>query len=92
VLRFPAGVHGIRRATVINSDVVRAAAFAERRRAERGAQLDAHRAAVDAARGRRAARDPQREEIATVIEDLGRKGLQIQRYRTRKGTWCTSMG
>src|SRR5438552_1595362 len=31
-LRFPAGVHGIRRATVINSDVVRSAAFVELRR------------------------------------------------------------
>ena len=31
-LRFPAGVHGIRRAEVINSDVVRSAEFVELRR------------------------------------------------------------
>jgi DNA gyrase subunit B len=80
-LRFPAGVHGIRRATVINSDVVRSAEFLELRRisAELKATLtepislqhqDSEAHAIE-----------NWDEIATVIEDLGRKGLQIQRYK-----------
>jgi DNA gyrase subunit B len=80
-LRFPAGVHGIRRATVINSDVVRSAAFVELRRlsAELRTTLTEPLSLQhedDDARGIR-----NWEEIATVIEDLGRKGLQIQRYK-----------
>ncbi|MGH9887364.1 MAG: DNA gyrase subunit B, partial [bacterium] len=80
-LRFPAGVHGIRRATVINSDVVRSAAFVELRRlsAELNTTLTEPLSLQhedDEARGIR-----NWEEIATVIEDLGRKGLQIQRYK-----------
>ena len=80
-LRFPAGAHGIRRATVINSDVVRSAEFVELRRAS--AELKAtlteplslqHQDGDARAIG-------SWDEIATVIEELGRKGLQIQRYK-----------
>jgi DNA gyrase subunit B len=80
-LKFAAGVHGIRRATVINSDVVRSAEFLELRRisAELKATLTEpislqHQDADAHAIG-------NWDEIATVIEDLGRKGLQIQRYK-----------
>ena len=80
-LRFPTGVHGIRRATVINSDVVRSAEFIELRRisAELKATLTEpislqHQDADANAIG-------NWDEIATVIEELGRKGLQIQRYK-----------
>jgi DNA gyrase subunit B len=80
-LRFPAGVHGIRRATVINSDVVRSAAFVELRRLS--AEL---RSTLTEPLSLQHDEDEPRdirnwEEIATVIEDLGRKGLQIQRYK-----------
>jgi len=80
-LRFPTGVHGIRRATVINSDVVRSAEFIELRRisAELKATLTEpislqHQDADANAIG-------NQDEIATVIVELGRKGLQIQRYK-----------
>jgi DNA gyrase subunit B len=80
-LRFPAGVHGIRRATVINSDVVRSAAFVELRRlsAELKSTLTEPLSLQHEDDDARAIRNW--EEIATVIEDLGRKGLQIQRYK-----------
>jgi len=80
-LRFPAGVHGIRRATVINSDVVRSAEFLELRRIS--AEL---RATLTEPLSLQHQHDDAQaignwDEIATVIEELGRKGLQIQRYK-----------
>jgi len=80
-LKFPAGVHGIRRATVINSDVVRSAEFLELRRIS--AEL---RATLTEPISLRHQSDDARaienwDEIATVVEELGRKGLQIQRYK-----------
>jgi DNA gyrase subunit B len=80
-LRYPAGVHGIRRATVINSDVVRSAAFVELRRlsAELKSTLTEPLSLQHEDDDARAIRNW--EEIATVIEELGRKGLQIQRYK-----------
>jgi DNA gyrase subunit B len=80
-LRFPAGVHGIRRATVINSDTVRSAEFVELRRIS--AEL---RTTLSDPLSLQHHNDEPRpignwDEIATVIEELGRKGLQIQRYK-----------
>jgi len=80
-LKFPAGVHGIRRATVINSDVVRSAEFDALRRLS--AELQA--TLTEPIRLQHDKDDPRAignwDEIATVIEELGRKGLQIQRYK-----------
>ena len=80
-LRFPAGVHGIRRATVINSDVVRSAEFLELRRIS--AELKATLTEPLSLQHHDDDAQPigNWDEIATVIEDLGRKGLQIQRYK-----------
>jgi DNA gyrase subunit B len=80
-LKFPAGVHGIRRATVINSDVVRSAEFLELRRisAELKATLTEPISLQHQDDDARAIGNW--DEIATVIEELGRKGLQIQRYK-----------
>jgi DNA gyrase subunit B len=80
-LKFPAGVHGIRRATVINSDVVRSAEFIELRKisAELKATLTAPISLQHQDDEARAIGNW--DEIATVIEELGRKGLQIQRYK-----------
>jgi DNA gyrase subunit B len=80
-LRFPAGVHGIRRATVINSDVVRSSEFVELRRLS--AELKATLLAPVALRHQDHEPVPITgwDEISTVIEELGRKGLQIQRYK-----------
>jgi DNA gyrase subunit B len=80
-LKFPAGVHGIRRATVINSDVVRSAEFDALRRLS--AELQA--ALTEPITLQHDKDEPHAignwDEIATVIEELGRKGLQIQRYK-----------
>ncbi|HET7499749.1 MAG TPA: DNA gyrase subunit B, partial [Kofleriaceae bacterium] len=80
-LRFPVGVHGIRRATVINSDLVRSAEFIELRRIS--AELKATLTGAITLQHQDAEPRPvgNWEEIATVIEELGRKGLQIQRYK-----------
>jgi DNA gyrase subunit B len=80
-LKFPPGVHGIRRATVINSDVVRSAEFVELRRIS--AELRAMLAAPLALTFNTSEPQPiaSWDEIATVVEELGRKGLQIQRYK-----------
>jgi DNA gyrase subunit B len=80
-LKFSAGVHGIRRATVINSELVKSAEFDELRRLS--ATLKATLATPLALRHQD--HDAQAignwDEIATVVEELGRKGLQIQRYK-----------
>jgi DNA gyrase subunit B len=79
-LKFPAGVHGIRRATVINSDAVRSAEFLELRRTS--AELKAALIEPLSLRHEDDVRAIENwDEIATVIEELGRKGLQIQRYK-----------
>ena len=80
-VRFPAGVHGVRRHTVLNADLVRTPEFAELRRIS--AELKA--SLVEPLTIRHGDDDLREvkswDEIATVIEELGRKGLQIQRYK-----------
>ena len=79
-IRFVGGQHGVRRHTVISADLVRTAEFGELKRL--GADL------------RTALTEPLEivheddktpvtgwDELATAIEELGRKGLQIQRYK-----------
>jgi DNA gyrase subunit B len=80
-LRFPPGVHGIRRATVLNSDVVRSAEFVELRRIS--AELRATLTTPLSLQNQQGEAQPidNWDEIATAIEELGRKGLQIQRYK-----------
>ncbi|MEO7731958.1 MAG: hypothetical protein ABIY55_13370 [Kofleriaceae bacterium] len=80
-LRFPPGVHGIRRATVLNSDVVRSAEFIELRRIS--AELKATLMAPVSLKHQSDDAQPidNWDEIATMVEELGRKGLQIQRYK-----------
>ncbi len=80
-MRFVAGSHGVRRHTVISAELVRSAEFSELRKisAELKARLGDPMSIAHAS-------DPVREvlgwdQIATVIEELGRKGLQIQRYK-----------
>ncbi len=80
-LRYPAAVHGVRRLTVLSADMVRSADFVELRRSVgelRGALTNPLSFVHDGG-------DPTPlaswEEIASAIEELGRKGLQIQRYK-----------
>ncbi|MGE0867746.1 MAG: DNA topoisomerase (ATP-hydrolyzing) subunit B [Kofleriaceae bacterium] len=80
-LRFGAGVGGVRRHTRISADLVRAPEFSELKRisAELKASLG------DPLTLTHEGGDPREvkgwDEIATIIEELGRKGLQIQRYK-----------
>jgi DNA gyrase subunit B len=80
-VRFTAGVHGVRRHTVINADLVRTPEFADLRKIS--AELKA--SLVDPLQiqhGEDEVREVKSwDEIAMVIEELGRKGLQIQRYK-----------
>ncbi|MBC7975957.1 MAG: DNA gyrase subunit B, partial [Myxococcales bacterium] len=80
-LRFPPGVHGIRRATVLNSDLVRSAEFVELRRLS--AELRGTLTTPLSLQHQQGDAQPidNWDEIATAIEELGRKGLQIQRYK-----------
>jgi DNA gyrase subunit B len=80
-LKFPAGVHGIRRATVINSDLVRSAEFVELRRASAELQATLTEPLSLQHQDGEARAIGNWDDIATVIEELGRKGLQIQRYK-----------
>ncbi|MGE3458939.1 MAG: DNA gyrase subunit B, partial [Kofleriaceae bacterium] len=80
-LRFGAGVGGVRRHTRISADLLRSPEFSELKRIS--AELKALLA--DPLTLTHEDGDPREvkgwDEIATVIEELGRKGLQIQRYK-----------
>ena len=80
-IRFQGGQHGVRRHTVISADLVRSPEFIELKRiaAELKTKL------VQPLRLTHDGHDPIEiagwDEIADKIEELGRKGLQIQRYK-----------
>ena len=80
-LRYGAGQHGVRRHTTISADLVRSAEFIELRKAatELRAQLTDPLTLVHEKSEPHAIKGW--DEIASVIEELGRKGLQIQRYK-----------
>ena len=74
-------MHGIRRATLINSDLVRSAEFLELSRISaelRGTLTEPLTLQHDDDEPRAI---ENWDEIATVVEEFGRKGLQIQRYK-----------
>ncbi len=80
-LRFIAGQHGVRRHTIINAALVRSAEYHELARiaAELKSKL------VEPLKLTHDGADPLElhgwDEIGKIIDDLGRKGLQIQRYK-----------
>ncbi len=80
-MRFPGGVHGVRRHTIINVDLVRASEFVELRKVS--AELKA--TLVEPLTLKQGDDDPvdvaSTDDIARIVEELGRKGLQIQRYK-----------
>jgi len=80
-LLFPAGVQGIRRATVINSDVVRSAEFDALRRLSSELKATLTEPISLQYQDSEPREIANWDDIATVIEELGRKGLQIQRYK-----------
>jgi DNA gyrase subunit B len=80
-LRAGAGVGGVRRETVVGIDLVRSAEFTELRRVDeelRGILAGPFAVSHD---GGAAVASPSFEAVATAIDELGRKGLQIQRYK-----------
>ena len=79
-VRFVAGAQGVRRHTVINADLVRTPEFADLRKisAELKTSL-LEPLAID--HGGEVREVKSWDEIATAVEELGRKGLQIQRYK-----------
>ena len=80
-LRFTAGQHGVRRHTTINTDLVRSAEFDELRKLS----IELRATLTEPITLRHADDEPVEmkgfDEIATLVEELGRKGLQIQRYK-----------
>jgi len=80
-LRFVAGQHGIRRHTVINADLVRSFEFNELKRAAAELKTKLVEPLKLVPEGGEPHEVTGWDEIATMIEELGRKGLQIQRYK-----------
>jgi DNA gyrase subunit B len=80
-LRFPPGQHGVRRATVISADLVRTPEFGELKRI--AAELKTKLVEPLALEHEGAAPIEVKgwDELSTMIDELGRKGLQIQRYK-----------
>ncbi|MBE7450784.1 MAG: DNA topoisomerase (ATP-hydrolyzing) subunit B [Kofleriaceae bacterium] len=81
LVRAAPGMFGVRRETIVGFDLVRSAEFVELRRiTDELAHELAGPFVVTAAGG--VTREAQTfDEVATIIEELGRKGLQIQRYK-----------
>jgi len=80
-LRYVAGMHGVRRHTNINSELVRSAEFTELRKISNDLRSGLTEP-LSLVHDKDAPREIKGwDEIAQVIEDLGRKGLQIQRYK-----------
>jgi DNA gyrase subunit B len=79
--RVPSGLYGVRRETVIDFDVVASAEFHELRRsmAELRKQLPGPYTIVSGGGEPRPAATV--DDVAAAVEELGRKGLQIQRYK-----------
>ncbi|MCX5744514.1 MAG: DNA topoisomerase (ATP-hydrolyzing) subunit B [Proteobacteria bacterium] len=83
-LHFVAGLHGVRRHTTIDVDFVRASEVVELRKlsAELKTSFELPISFTYEAGKDMAVRDIKDwDEIATIVEELGRKGLQIQRYK-----------
>src|SRR5439155_25966442 len=80
-LFYQAGQHGVRPHTHINAELVRSAEFAELKKISlelKGKLVEPIRLAHE---GSEPTPVTNWDEIANLIEELGRKGLQIQRYK-----------
>jgi DNA gyrase subunit B len=80
-LRFVAGQAGVRRQTVISADLVRTAEFTELRKIAADLKTKLVEPLKLIHEGGEPAEVKGWDEISTMIEELGRKGLQIQRYK-----------
>jgi DNA gyrase subunit B len=80
-IRFIGGQHGVRRHTVISADLVRSPEFIELKRISAELKTKLVQPLQLAHEGNDPVDIKGWDEIATHIEELGRKGLQIQRYK-----------
>ncbi|MGE5181336.1 MAG: DNA topoisomerase (ATP-hydrolyzing) subunit B [Acidobacteriota bacterium] len=80
-MRFQAGQHGVRRHTVISADLVRTAEFTELKKISAELKTKLVEPITLVSEGNEPVEVKGWDEIATMIDELGRKGLQIQRYK-----------
>ena len=80
-LRFQGGQHGVRRHTVISADLVRTAEFSELKKISAELKTKLVEPISVVSEGGEPVEVKGWDEIATTIDELGRKGLQIQRYK-----------
>jgi DNA gyrase subunit B len=80
-LRYPAGQAGVRRVTLINSELVGSAEFKELKRLSAELKTSLPEPIKISHDGDEPEEMKGWDEIAAKIEELGRKGLQIQRYK-----------
>jgi DNA gyrase subunit B len=80
-LRFPAGQHGVRRVTVISADLVRTPEFGELKRIAAELKTKLVEPLALEHEGAPSLEVKGWDELSTMIDELGRKGLQIQRYK-----------
>ncbi|MFN0250826.1 MAG: DNA topoisomerase (ATP-hydrolyzing) subunit B [Kofleriaceae bacterium] len=80
-LRYGAGQHGVRRHTTISSELVRSAEFIELRKSANELRSQLVEPLTMTHDKGESHTIKGWDEISSVIEELGRKGLQIQRYK-----------
>ena len=83
VMRFPAGVFGVKRETRIGLELLRSHEFMEMRKVSAGMRATISSPMVLTIDDSKS--EPRSigsfEDLAVYVEELGRKGLQIQRYK-----------
>jgi DNA gyrase subunit B len=80
-VRYAAGVFGVRRDTVIGHDLVKSAEFSELRNSTASLRETLAEPLQMVTEGGEPRPLGDYDEVANAIEELGRKGLQIQRYK-----------
>jgi DNA gyrase subunit B len=80
-IRFAPGAHGVRRATVISAELVRSPEFNELKKITAELKVKLVEPLKISSDGDEPTEVKAWDDIAQMIEDLGRKGLQIQRYK-----------
>jgi DNA gyrase subunit B len=80
-VRYAAGVFGVRRDTVIGHDLVKSAEFSELRNSTASLRETLAEPLQMVTEGGEPRPLGDHDEVANAIEELGRKGLQIQRYK-----------
>jgi len=80
-MQFPAGVHGIRRLTKINTNLVRSPEFVDLRRITTELKAAVSEPLQLVHDDGEPVPIANIDDIVSAIDELGRKGLQIQRYK-----------